>query len=62
LREETANAFGQTINGLKGKVTIVLIAHRLPEALKGIKNIHLAESHSAALPAPGQWNCYSRTG
>jgi subfamily B ATP-binding cassette protein HlyB/CyaB len=47
LDEETANAFGQTINGLKGKVTIVLIAHRLPVALKGIKNIHLAESHSS---------------
>ena len=30
LDEDTANAFGETINALKGKVTIVLIAHRLP--------------------------------
>jgi subfamily B ATP-binding cassette protein HlyB/CyaB len=44
LDEDTANAFGQTINALKGKVTIVLIAHRLPRAMSGIKSLDLASS------------------
>ena len=41
LDEETANVFGQNINALKGKVTIVLIAHRLPRAINAIESIHL---------------------
>jgi subfamily B ATP-binding cassette protein HlyB/CyaB len=45
LDEDTANAFGQTINALKGKVTIVLIAHRLPRAMSGIKSLDLSNHH-----------------
>jgi subfamily B ATP-binding cassette protein HlyB/CyaB len=45
--EKTANAFGETINALRGKVTIVLIAHRLPVALKGIESINPADKHAA---------------
>ena len=41
LDEETANAFGQTINALRGKVTIVLIAHRLPASLQDLKVVSL---------------------
>jgi len=42
LDEETANAFGDTINALRGKVTIVLIAHRLPATLGDITNVNIA--------------------
>ena len=41
LDEETANAFGETINALRGKVIIVLIAHRLPASLQDLKVVSL---------------------
>ena len=34
LDERTAEQFAQTINGLKGKVTMLFIAHQLPKALQ----------------------------
>lgn len=34
LDAQTAESFAQTINQLKGKVTIVFIAHNLPRGLK----------------------------
>jgi ABC-type bacteriocin/lantibiotic exporter with double-glycine peptidase domain len=46
LAEETANAFGEMVNVLRVKVTIVLIAHRLPVVLSGIESIHLADKQS----------------
>lgn len=42
LDEETAAAFGDTINALKGKVTIVLITHRLPSAMRDVPSVNLA--------------------
>jgi len=42
LDEETADAFWKTINELNGKVTMVLITHRLPAALQGMQQINLA--------------------
>lgn len=41
LDEETANAFGETINSLRGKVTIILIAHNLPASIGKLKTIGL---------------------
>jgi subfamily B ATP-binding cassette protein HlyB/CyaB len=46
LDEDTSNAFGETIDALKGKVTIVLIAHRLPSAKFDIKRIDLSSCTS----------------
>ena len=34
LDQQTAEQFAQTINQLKGKVTMVFIAHNLPRTLK----------------------------
>ena len=34
LDDETANAFGETINQLRGKVTILMIAHKLPDSIQ----------------------------
>jgi subfamily B ATP-binding cassette protein HlyB/CyaB len=34
LDEETANAFGETISELRGKVTILMIAHKLPRSIQ----------------------------
>ena len=42
LDEETADAFWKTINELNGEVTMVLITHRLPVALRGMQQINLA--------------------
>ena len=41
LDDETANAFGETINQLKGRVTILLIAHKLPASIKTVETINL---------------------
>ena len=30
LDDETANAFAETVNQLRGKVTILLVTHKLP--------------------------------
>jgi subfamily B ATP-binding cassette protein HlyB/CyaB len=42
LDDETANAFGATINQLRGKVTILMIAHKLPASIGDIQTISLA--------------------
>lgn len=41
LDAETAEHFARTINGLKGKVTMVFITHALPKALRVDEVIHL---------------------
>ncbi|HEX4986738.1 MAG TPA: peptidase domain-containing ABC transporter [Burkholderiales bacterium] len=41
LDEETANAFGETINQLRGKATILMIAHKLPESIRDLQAIRL---------------------
>ncbi len=43
LDEDTANAFGETINALMGKTTIILIAHKLPASIRDIRTISLAD-------------------
>jgi len=42
LDDETANAFGETINQLRGKVTILLIAHKLPASIRDLQTLALA--------------------
>jgi subfamily B ATP-binding cassette protein HlyB/CyaB len=42
LDDETANAFGETINQLRGKATILMIAHKLPASIADIQTISLA--------------------
>ena len=37
LDDETATAFGETINQLKGKVTILMIAHKMPVGVEEIE-------------------------
>jgi subfamily B ATP-binding cassette protein HlyB/CyaB len=41
LDEEAANAIGETIKQLKGQVTILLIAHKLPASLRDVETITL---------------------
>ena len=41
LDDETANAFGETINQLRGKVTILMIAHKLPKSIAVIDTVSL---------------------
>ena len=45
LDDDTAHAFGETINQLKGKVTILMIAHKLPKNLQDIPTISLAQKN-----------------
>jgi ATP-binding cassette, subfamily B, bacterial HlyB/CyaB len=47
LDDDTANAFGETINQLKGKATILMIAHKLPKNLQGTDTISLTASKKA---------------
>ncbi len=47
LDEVTANAFGETINQLRGRATILLIAHKLPASIEAIEKVSLA-------PGPGR--------
>ncbi len=41
LDDETASAFGETINQLRGKATILMIAHKLPPCLEIFEKIDL---------------------
>jgi ATP-binding cassette, subfamily B, bacterial HlyB/CyaB len=41
LDDETATAFGETINQLKGKATILMIAHKLPTNLQSVDTVSL---------------------
>lgn len=43
LDGETAEAFAKTINGLKGRVTMLFITHAMPKALKIDDVIHLTK-------------------
>jgi subfamily B ATP-binding cassette protein HlyB/CyaB len=43
LDDETANAFGETINQLRGRATILMIAHKLPANLANIEFFHLTQ-------------------
>ena len=53
LDEVTANAFGETINQLKGRATILLIAHKLPATIKEIVRVSLSleSTHDGVRPA-----------
>jgi subfamily B ATP-binding cassette protein HlyB/CyaB len=44
LDDETANAFGETVNQLTGKVTILMIAHKLPKSIGDVATIGLGNS------------------
>jgi hypothetical protein len=37
LDDETANAFGETINQLRGRATILMIAHKLPQRIAAVE-------------------------
>lgn len=43
LDAETAESFARTVNGLKGKVTMLFITHALPKALKIDSVVHLTK-------------------
>ena len=43
LDAETADSFARTVNGLKGKVTMLFITHALPKALKIDEVVHLGK-------------------
>jgi ATP-binding cassette, subfamily B, bacterial HlyB/CyaB len=47
LDDDTATAFGETINQLKGKATILMIAHKLPRNLQDIQTVSLAQGKAA---------------
>ena len=49
LDQETAEAFARTINTLKGKVTMLFIAHALPRSLKVDEVIHLSRDGARQL-------------
>jgi len=50
LDEETADAFGERINALRGKATIIVITHRLPKTLRDLPIVQL-EGEGAASEA-----------
>ncbi len=41
LDDETANAFGETINQLRGRATILMIAHKLPTSIEVVETFNL---------------------
>ncbi|MEK6212281.1 MAG: hypothetical protein AABM64_18300 [Pseudomonadota bacterium] len=41
LDDEAANAIGETINQLKGRVTILLIAHKLPASVEAVETFNI---------------------
>jgi subfamily B ATP-binding cassette protein HlyB/CyaB len=51
LDAETAEHFAKTINALKGKVTMLFIAHALPKSLRVDEIIHLSKDGARALHA-----------
>lgn len=59
LDAETAEHFAKTINGLKGKVTMVFITHALPKTLRVDEVIHLSKDGARQIrtvsspPTPG---------
>jgi subfamily B ATP-binding cassette protein HlyB/CyaB len=51
LDAETAESFARTINGLKGKVTMIFITHALPRSLKIDEVLHLSKDGAHQLRA-----------
>lgn len=51
LDAETAESFARTINGLKGKVTMLFITHALPRSLKIDEILHLSKDGAHQLRA-----------
>ena len=49
LDQETAESFAKTVNGLKGRVTMIFIAHALPRALKIDDVVHLGGAERPTL-------------
>jgi len=41
LDDETATAFGETINQLRGRATIVMIAHKLPPGVEAVQTFKI---------------------
>jgi subfamily B ATP-binding cassette protein HlyB/CyaB len=54
LDAETAESFSRTVNGLKGKVTMLFITHALPKALKIDSVVHLTKEGVQQLAMVGQ--------
>ncbi len=46
LDDEAANAIGETINQLKGRVTILMIAHKLPANIEAVETFNLDRTAS----------------
>jgi len=46
LDQDTAESFAKTVNGLKGRVTMLFITHAMPKALKIDEVVHLAKDGS----------------
>ena len=42
LDDETAKAFGETVNQLRGKVSVLMIAHKLPASIRDLQTLSLA--------------------
>jgi len=51
LDAETARRFAETVSRLKGKVTLLLITHRVPQGLDLDRTVELAGAQSAEEPA-----------
>jgi subfamily B ATP-binding cassette protein HlyB/CyaB len=51
LDAETAEHFAKTINALKGKVTMLFIAHALPKSLRVDEIVHLSRDGVRAMHA-----------
>ena len=51
LDRETADAFGRTVSQLRGKVTILFIAHQIPESLMADVNVSLEHGSVRRLAA-----------
>jgi subfamily B ATP-binding cassette protein HlyB/CyaB len=58
LDHETAEAFARTVNQLKGRVTMLFIAHQLPRALQVDSTVRLGQPPLA----PAEPTALRRTG
>jgi subfamily B ATP-binding cassette protein HlyB/CyaB len=56
LDHETAESFAATINGLKGRVTMLFITHAMPKALKIDEVVHLTKDGSQQFKVIGKDN------
>lgn len=62
LDAETAESFARTINGLKGKVTMLFITHALPRSLKIDEILHLSKDGAHQLRTVATSANATRTG